>query len=444
MRNAMYSVMKKEYPVVERAEGMYVYDTQGNKYLDCASGIAVTNIGYGVKEVIEAMYEQAKKVTFVYGGVFTSEAKEELASRIIDMAPLGMEKVFFCSGGSEAMEAVVKIARQYHLECNNTSKHKVISRWQSYHGNTMMTLAIGGRPSWRKDYGPYFPQTSHVAQCNCYRCPFGLEYGSCDIVCAKDLERTINYEGADTVAAFVLEPIIGTTASATAPPKEYMREIRRICDKYNVLLCFDEVITGFGRTGKNFATDHFDIVPDIIGFAKGLGCGYTPIGGAIVNRKIVNAMLNGSGQNTMIYTFAGTPLSCATANATLKYMNDNKLIENSERMGKVFVEELKVLETLECVGEVRGIGLMLGIELVRDKKTKEPFLAEERISGKVAEYCFKKGLIITGGVPGSADGQKGEALQIAPPFIITKEQISFAVGILKEAIETVYNEVKKG
>lgn len=441
MKNVMNSAINKEYPVVERAEGMYIYDINGNKYLDCAAGIAVANIGHGVKEVIDAMYEQAKKATFVYGGTFTSEAKERLASQIIEIAPSNMEKVFFCSGGSEAMESVVKIARQYHIECGKDSKYKVISRWQSYHGNTMLTLAMGGRPSWRKNYENYFPRMSHVAQCNCYRCPLGLEYGSCDVRCAKDLERVINFEGADTISAFVLEPIIGTTAAAVKPPKEYMDEVRRICDKYNILLCFDEVITGFGRTGKNFATDHYDIQPDIIGFAKGLGCGYAPIGGAMINKKIADAFSEGSGQNTMIFTFGGNPLVCATASAALKYMTDNKLVENSAKMGEIFLEKLKTLEKLDCVGDVRGTGLMLGVEFVKDKKTKEPFPAEEKISGKIADYCFGKGLMVTGGVPGSADGQKGEALQIAPPFIITEEQIDFTVETLKEAILAVYSEI---
>lgn len=443
MKNVMYSVVEKEYPVVERAEGMYLYSTDGKKYMDCAAGIAVANIGHGVKEVIEAMYEQAKKVSFVYGGTFTSQARTKLAEQIIEMAPEGMNKVFFCSGGSEAMESVIKIARQYHIECGNPSKYKIISRWQSYHGNTLATLAIGGRPSWRNKYDPYLTKMPHIAQCNCYRCPYQLEYPSCQVECAKELERIIKYEGAETVAAFIIEPMIGTTAAATMPPVEYMQEVRRICDKYNVLFCVDEVITGFGRTGKNFAVDHFNIVPDLIGVAKGLGSGYVPIGGVILHKKIVDAISNGTGELTHSFTFAGNPLTCATASAVLEYMNKHNLVENCAKMGKYFLEQLKTLEDLPCVGDIRGYGLMLAIEFVKDKNTKEGYDASVKISKRIADYCFENGIIVTAGVTGSADGVVGEAMQIAPPYIITEEEIDIVVKALREGIVKVYNEIER-
>ncbi len=443
MEKVMYSVVEKKYPVVEYAKDMYVYDTEGRKYLDCAAGIAVANIGHGVEDVINEIYSQAKKATFVYGGTFTSNARQKLANQIIDMAPKGMDKVFFCSGGSEAMESVIKIARQYHLECGNTGKYKIISRWQSYHGNTITTLSVGGRPSWRKKYEPYFNEMPHISQCNCYRCPYGMKKESCNIMCAKELERIIKFEGPETVAAFIIEPIIGTTAAATMPPVEYIKEIRDICDKYNVLLCYDEVITGFGRTGKNFAADHFGVVPDLIGVAKGLGSGYMPIGGVIIHKKIVDAIINGSGELAHSFTFAGNPLACAAASKVLEYMNNNNLVENSRLMGEYFLEKLKELEALPCVGEVRGVGLMLAVEFVKDKKTKAPFKADVKFSGRVAGYCFERGLMVTAGVAGSADGIDGEAMQIAPPYIITKEQIDFAVSLLKEAIEYTYNQIQE-
>ncbi|MDO5111141.1 MAG: aspartate aminotransferase family protein [Clostridia bacterium] len=433
-QNILYTNLHSELPVVDHAKGVYVYDDKGNEYLDCAAGIAVVNIGHGVKEVIDAMQEQSEKVTFVYGGTFTSEARARLAKQVIDMAPEGMDKLFLCSGGSEAMESVIKIARQYHLECGNAGKSKVISRWQSYHGNTLGTLTIGGRPSWRAKYQNYLFNSPHIPACNCYRCPYHKEYPGCGVECARELERVIRYEGADTVSAFVLEPIIGTTAAAMIPPKEYFEEVRRICDKYNVLLAVDEVICGFGRTGKNFAVDHFGITPDLIGVAKGMGSGYTSAGGVIVHRKIVEALEKGTGVLTHSFTYSGNPLMCATASAVLKYIKDNGLVENSAKMGAYFLEQLKPLESLPYVGQVRGIGLMLGIEFVKDKVTKAPFADGFNFSAKLAAYCFKKGILVTGGVLGAADGVLGDAMQIAPPFIITEKEIDRVVDTLREGI----------
>lgn len=433
----LFATVNKEYPVIDHASGMYVYDKSGRKYLDCAAGIAVVNIGHAVPEVVEAMHQQAENVCFCYGGMFTSDARTRLAEQIIEMAPKGMDKVFFCSGGSEAMESLVKIARQYHIERGNPSKYKIISRWQSYHGNTIGTLSIGGRPSWRSKYEEYLPKMPHIASCNCYRCPYAQSYPQCKLACAWELERVIKYEGPETVAAFVIEPVIGTTAAATIPPKEYMQTVQEICRKYDVLFCVDEVITGFGRTGTNFAVDHFDVTPDLIGVAKGLGSGYVPIGGVILHKNVVDAFVKGSGQVTHSFTYAGNPLVCATASAVLQYIQDHQLVARSAAMGKLFLEKLKTLEEFPIVGEVRGLGLMLGVELVKDKETKEPFPASMAVSDRIVKYCFERGLIITSGVPGSADGINGEALQIAPPFIITEEQMDEAVSILRDAIRAV-------
>ena len=432
--NVLYSVIEKEYPEVDYGEGMYIYDTKGKKYLDCAAGIAVVNIGHGVKEITDRMASQAQKVCFVYGGTFTSAPRRRLAEKIIAMAPKNMDKVFLCSGGSEAMESLIKIARQYQIEAGHDKKHKIISRWQSYHGNTIGTLAIGGRPSWREKYEEYFPKNiSHISPCNCYRCPYGLKYGSCSIQCADELERVIKYEGADTVAAFIMEPITGTTSAAIVPPKKYMKKIKEICEKYQVLLCMDEVITGFGRTGKNFAVDHYDLQPDLIGFAKGLGSGYVPIGGVLVSKKIVDTIAKGSGSLTHSFTFSGNPMACAGAEAVLDYINDNNLVEQSDKMGRIFIEKLQKLNKYPVVGDIRGIGLLMGVEFVKDKETKEPL--GFNFSAGIASYWFVKGIIITGGVQGSADGVNGDALQIAPPFIINEEEIDVIVKTVEEAIE---------
>lgn len=432
--NILYTDLHRKLPTVDHAKGMYLYDTDGKEYLDCAAGIAVVNIGHGVQEVIDAITEQAGKISYVYGGTFSSEARAELTERVISMAPEGMEKVFLCSGGSEALESVIKIARQYHLECGNSGKHKVISRWQSYHGNTVGTLAIGGRPSWRAKYQQYLFNSPHVSACNCYRCPYHKEYPGCGIECACELERIIKYEGPDTVSVFILEPIIGTTSAAVVPPPEYFHKIREICDKYNVLLAVDEVICGFGRTGKNFAVDHFGVIPDLMAVAKGMGSGYTAAGGVLVHRKIIDALEKGSGVLTHSFTYSGSPLMCATANAVVKYLQDNHLVDRAAKMGEIFLQKLKDLEELPYVGQVRGLGLLLGIEFVENKELKTPFANGFNFSARLASYCFERGIVITGGVLGAADGILGDALQIAPPFIITEQQIDRVTDTLRQGI----------
>lgn len=435
MSNVFYANLDKKYPYVEKAEGSWVYDTNGSRYLDCAAGIAVTNIGQGVKEVIDAIYEQASKVSYVYGGTFTSEAKERLSRQIIELAPEGMEKVFFCSGGSEAVESMGKIARQYQIEAGRPGKYKIISRWQSYHGNTIATLTYGGRPSWREKYDNYLMKMPHIAQCNCYRCPYGLSYPECSLPCAEELERVIKYEGQDTVAAFLIEPIVGTTSCATKPPVEYMKRIREICDKYNVLFCVDEVITGFGRTGRNFAMDHFGVIPDLISVAKGLGGGYVPIGAVIAHKKVVDAFEKGSKNLVHSFTFAGNPLVCAGASAVLSYTVEHKLVEQAAEKGIIFLKKLKdTLEHLPIIGDIRGVGMLIGIELVKDRKAKEPFAPGLNVSGFIGGYCFAHGLLISSGVTGTADGISGEALQISPPLILKEDEMDYAADILKAAM----------
>ncbi|MGI6071114.1 MAG: aspartate aminotransferase family protein [Blautia sp.] len=438
-KNVLYAQMDKEYPVVDYGEGMYIYDTEGKRYMDCAAGIGVVNIGHGVKEVVRRMTEQAEKISFVYGGTFTSEPRIRLAEKIIAMAPAGMDKVFLCSGGSEAMESLMKIARQYQIEAGREKKNKIIARWQSYHGNTMGTLALGGRPSWREKYEDFFPRNiSQIAPCNCYRCPYGFTEDTCRCQCAQELEQKIKYEGPETVAAFVIEPITGTTSAAVAPPRKYMEQIRDICDRYEVLLCVDEVITGFGRTGTNFAVDHYGIVPDLIGFAKGLGSGYVPIGGVIVHKKIVDTIAAGSGALTHSFTFSGNPIACAGAEAVLDYILEHGLVEESRKKGAIFLEKLQRLSRHPVVGDIRGTGLLLGIEFVKDKVTKEPL--DFNFSAEISGYCFRRGIMLTGGVTGSADGVLGDALQIAPPFIIQDEEMEQVAVMLDEAVQAVMDK----
>lgn len=437
--NVFCGAVNKCYPVVERAKGAKIFSKDGRVFIDCAAGAAVTNIGQGLDEVIDAIEAQGRRVSYVYGATFTSDIREELAEHIIRMAPEGMERVFFCSGGSEAVESIIKIARQYQIEAGRPGKYKIISRWQSYHGNTAATLSVGGRPSWRAKYEPILNHMPHISSCNCYRCPYGLQHPECNLACANELERVIKYEGPDTVAAFLLEPIIGTTATATVPADGYFQRVREICDQYDILLCCDEVITGFGRTGKNFAVEHFGVTPDLISCAKGLGGGYVPIGAVIAHKRVVEAFSNGSGRLVHSYTFGGMPLVCAGANAVLTYLEKNHLVERAGTAGQVFMEKLKAkLEPLPIVGEIRGKGLLIGVELVQNKETKEPFDPSRGVAGRVAEYCFQQGVILLSGVIGTADGVAGEALQLSPPFVIDQEEMDTVVEVLHDALCAVW------
>lgn len=421
---------------IVKGEGCYIWDDSGKRYLDAGSGIAVANIGHGVKEVVEAIRKQAETANFIYGNNVTVEVRQELASRLIKIAPQGMEHVFFCTGGSEATESALKMARQYHVERGNTTKYKVVYRRLSYHGNTIASLSMSGRPSWREVYTPYLLKFPQVSSPTCYRCPFSKSYPSCGLECAWELEKVIQQEGSDTISAFIAEPIIGTTVTATAPPKEYYSIIRQLCDKYDVLMVMDEVITGIGRTGRNFGIDHYGVTPDIIAVAKGMSGGYVPAGAVISSNKIFDTFYNGSGMLQHSFTFGGNPLSSASANAVLKYIEDHDLISRSASMGSKLLSAIKVkFENHPFVGDIRGTGMLIGMEFVKDKDKKTPFTSEEKFSDRLASKAFENGMILISGVRGTVDGKIGDHIQITPPFVLKDDQIGELVDKLAASLE---------
>jgi len=434
--------MRRSYPLMEKGKGAYIFDSDGKRYIDGVGGIAVVNIGHGVEEIIEAMVKQAKRVCFIYNGQFITEPAAKLAKKITDMTPEGLNKVFFTSGGSEAVETAIKMARQYHVETGNPSKYRVIARWTSYHGNTIGALSLSGRPSWREKFIPFLLNFPHIAPPYCYRCPFGKEYPGCNIDCAYDLERVIKLEGPDSISAFIAEPIIGTTAPGVTPPPEYYKIIREICDKYNVLMIVDEVINGFGRTGKNFGINHWDVTPDIIVTGKGLSSGYAPLAATIAHERIYDAFLEGSRVFTHGYTYVEHPLSCAVGLAVQEYMGKNNLIERCARMGSYLLEKLSCLKELPIVGDVRGKGLLLGVEFVKDKERRTPFERKLQVQEKVVDRCFEKGLVLVPGIRGNVDGVLGDQLQITPPYIITEEIADEIVDKVEESIIEVQEELK--
>jgi adenosylmethionine-8-amino-7-oxononanoate aminotransferase len=363
----------------------------------------------------------------------------ELTSRIAALAPGDMKKtgrVYLVSGGSEAIETAVKLARQYHVDSGSAGKHKIIARWQSYHGSTMGALAITGNVARRALYGPMFAGQPHISPCYCYRCPFGLKYPSCDIACIEELEATIHQEGPETVAAFIAEPIVGATLGAVPAVDGYWKRAREICTKNNVLLIADEVMTGIGRTGRNFAVDHYGVVPDIIVAAKGLSGGYAPLGAVIARGFITDALKNGHGYFEHGFTYSAQPLAAAVGVAVLKYLDDHKLIRRAARIGKVLGQKLAKLRRHRIIGDVRGAGMMWGVELVKDRKTREPFPPALKLNRKLFDACLDEGLLIYPG-SGTREGQDGDHFIIAPPFTITAAELDDLLARLDRALTRV-------
>lgn len=437
--HVFYRNLKKYYPVSDRGEGIYIYDTGGKQYIDGSGGAAVVGIGHGVKEITEAMVRQADRISFSHGSHFTNQATIDLASKLVRLAPGEVNRVYFLSGGSEAVETAVKLARQYQVERGKPEKYKVISRWTSYHGNTLGALALSGHTGRRRHYLPLIQHTPHIAPAYCYRCPFGLDSEKCSLECALDLERTILYEGPDSVSAFIAEPVVGATAGALIPRDGYFRKIRAICDRYDILLIVDEVMTGMGRTGKNFGIDHWNVVPDMIVVGKGLSSGYTPIFVVIAKGEIHRTIQEGSGAFIHGHTYNQNPLSCAIACAVIDYLVKHDLVSRSAKMGESLLRSLQSLTRHEIVGDVRGVGLFAGVEFVKDRKTKEPFDPRLKLNGLIANRAFEKGLITYPG-GGGADGIKGDHLLLAPPFVITEDQIERMVSILDETIVEISRE----
>ncbi|OQY03263.1 MAG: hypothetical protein B6I22_11975 [Desulfobacteraceae bacterium 4572_123] len=435
--------LKSIAPTVARGEGIYLYDTSGKKYIDGTSGPVVCNIGHGVKEIGEAYAAQAEKVAYVFRSHFTSLPSENLATLIAEMAPKGLEGVFFVSSGSEGTEMAAKIAHQYYLEKNQVRKELVVSRWLSYHGITMGALSMSGHIQRRRNFVNSLLPYPKIPIPNCYRCPENKKYPTCNIACAYRLKETIQMVGEEYISAFIAEPVVGASAGAVSPPPEYYKIIREICDEFDILLIADEVMTGFGRTGLDFAIEHWNVTPDMIVFAKGASAGYYPLAGIIISDKIFRVLKGGKkGIFAPGHTYSGTPMAGAVGVKVIEYMRKHRLVENVNNLSGYLLDQLKTLYKHNIVGEIRGKGFLLGIEFVKDQKTREPFYSNEcgEIAALIAKKAFEKGLILYPG-GGCVDGIRGDHILIAPPFIIKKEEIDKIVSILNRSISEVENEV---
>jgi len=437
----LHRALNKSYPVAVRGEGVCLFDAEGNKFLDFASSAVVNFIGHGDPAIARTMAEQASELEFAHSSNFTTQVAEEFARELLDFAGPAFRDggVFFTSGGSESVESALKLARQYQVESGHSERYQVVSRRQSYHGATLGAMAVSGNEARRSIYLPMMREFPKASIPYCYRCPYDCSNGcaDCGLKYAAEVEQAIA-ETDGTAAAFIMEPVSGATLGAAAPSPSYVRRVGEICQEQRVLLIADEVMTGFGRTGRRFAMDHWEVAPDVIAAGKGISSGYAPLGAVIAQRHVVDAIANGSGTLLHGFTYNGHPVSVATGRAVLKRLREGELVEaaDSERagsVGSVLKDELQKLWKLDCVGDVRGLGLLWAVEFVADKKTKAPYPAKKKFAVRVNECALKRGVMLYP-MQGCADGKRGDHVMIAPPAVISAEEIRWAVQQLGEAI----------
>lgn len=429
---------KSNLPTVATGNGVYLYDTNGKRYLDGSGGAAVSCLGHGDPDVTNAIKAQLDNVAFAHTSFLTSQPAEDLADKLVQLAPEGIDRAYFVSGGSEAVEAALKLARQYYWEQGQMERKYFIARKQSYHGNTLAALATGGNEWRRAPFSPLMIDTSHISACYEYRdCLEGesaIEYG---LRVANELEKKILDLGAQNVIGFVAEPVVGATAGAVPPVEGYFKRVREICDQYDILLILDEVMCGMGRTGSMFACEQEDIAPDIITVAKGLGAGYQPIGAMLCTADIYKTIEEGSGFFQHGHTYVGHPAACAASLAVVNKLVDNELVKRCAEMGDTLQSSLvHAFGQHPHVGDIRGRGLFRGIEIVADRATKTPFSPEAATHKKLKKAAFEAGLICYP-MGGTIDGVNGDHILLAPPFILEDNHIDEIIDKLTTAFRQV-------
>lgn len=427
--------MKTLPPAATSAQGCYIYDKSGKSYLDGSGGAAVSCLGHGDPDIISAIKSQADQLSFAHTGFFTSEPAEELTELLIKHAPGDLDRVYLVSGGSEATEAAIKLARQFHIENGEPERKNLIARKQSYHGNTLGALAAGGNEWRRKQFSPLLINVSHISPCYEYilreETETAYEYGQ---RMAQELEDEILRLGPKSVMAFMAEPVVGATLGAVPAVDGYFQKIRKICDQYGVLLILDEVMCGMGRTGYLYACNADNIAPDILCIAKGLGAGYQPIGAMLCTSHIYECIEHGSGLFQHGHTYLGHPVAAAAANAVIKKLINNDLVSRSAEKGKKLSNMLESkFSQHPNVGDIRGRGLFQGIEFVEDRETKKSLDPDLKFATKLKMNAFEAGLICYP-MSGTRDGQNGDHVLLAPPFIIEDSQIDELIEKLDSAI----------
>jgi adenosylmethionine-8-amino-7-oxononanoate aminotransferase len=434
--NVFHRRLDRTLPKGVKAKGVWIEDAEGNRYLDASGGPLVVNVGHGRKEIARAVYDQIRQCDYLHGTMFTSHAVEGLGQALAKHSPPGIARFYLLSTGSEAVEAAIKLARQIHIESGRPQRVKLISRWKSYHGLTLGALSATGRTSLRVPFAPLLSEAIHISPPYCLRCSYGLKYPDCALRCALALEETIQNVGPDIVSAFLAETVSGATLAVYPPPPGYWPLIREICDRYNVLLILDEVMCGMGRTGSWFACQRYDVVPDIITLGKSLSGGVTALSAIGVQSDCFDVIRKGSGNFVHGGTYSHHAVAAAAALSVISILERENLVERVEQQGEILGERLKRrLEDLPCVGDVRGLGFMWGLELVKDKGTLTPFPRQEKVAERVWEALFRQG-IITYRSTGLA-GIDGDALMVAPPFIIKEKEIDLAVSTIGKVLDEI-------
>ncbi|WP_322050667.1 aspartate aminotransferase family protein [Paraburkholderia bannensis] len=426
---------KQTLPVAVAGEGIEIIDSTGKRYIDASGGAAVSCLGHSNQRVIDAIKQQAQTLPYAHTSFFTTEASEQLADYLIERAPAGLDHVYFVSGGSEAIEAALKLARQYFVEKGERSRRHFIARRQSYHGNTLGALAIGGNAWRREPFLPILIESHHVSPCYAYRERLD---GETDEVYAQrladELEQKILELGAENVAAFVAETVVGATAGAVPPVREYFRKIRAVCDRYGVLLILDEIMSGMGRTGHLFACEEDGVAPDLLTIAKGLGAGYQPIGATLVSQRIYDTIVGGSGYFQHGHTYIGHATACAAALAVQHVIAEDRLLDNVQARGEQLRSRLRERYAQHpYVGDVRGRGLFVGVELVKERASKASFDPSLKLHAAIKREAFARGLMVYP-MGGTVDGQNGDHILLAPPFICTAQDIDTIEDRLAAAI----------
>jgi adenosylmethionine-8-amino-7-oxononanoate aminotransferase len=427
-------------PVAVRGEGSWLFSADGRKFLDAAGQASVVNIGHGVPEIGRAMAEQSSQLAFAHTSQFRSVPAEKLGARLLALSPPNFQnggRVYFTSGGSEAAETAIKLARQYHLEKGQPARYRILSRRQSYHGSTLGAMTVSGNLARRAPYQPLLAEWGHIAPCFCYHCPFEKTFPQCQLACADDLDTFFEGKEADSAAAFIFEPVVGATLGAAVPPEGYAARIAEICRKRGILLIADEVMTGMGRTGKPFAVQRWGVEPDIILAGKGIASGYAPLGAVLVSQNVVEAFENGTGSFKHGFTYQAHPVATAAGNAVLDYIETHNLFARVATAAQALRTSLAPLHSHRHVGEIRGLGLLLGIEFVTDKSTRAPFDPAQTIAEKIRSAAMQEG-ILTYPTQGCVDGTRGDHILLAPPFIITPKESAFIATALASALAKVF------
>ncbi|GHA22472.1 aspartate aminotransferase family protein [Oceanisphaera arctica] len=440
MSHVLHRSLTQSYPTAVGGDGVYLIDADGKHYLDACGGAAVSCLGHSDTDVIAAVKQQIASLAYAHSSFFTTEPMEALADLLTEQAPGKLDYVYFVSGGSEAVEAALKLARQYFVEKGEPERRHVIARRQSYHGNTLGALAAGGNAWRRQQFQPLLIEVSHVSPCYAYRDQRMDEtpeaYGTRLV---NELETEIQRLGPEQVMAFIAEPVVGATLGAVPAVPGYFKGIRELCDRYGILLICDEVMCGMGRTGAMFASEQEGIEPDLLCIAKGLGAGYQPIGATLVSKTIVDTIKNGSGFFQHGHTYIGHATACAAALAVQKTIAERGLLARVNTLGTSLQQALEErFQSHPHVGDIRGRGLFRGIELVLDKKTREPFDPALKLHAKVKAAAMNAGLMCYP-MGGTLDGRRGDHILLAPPFIMEEQHVHELVDKLELALNTVFN-----